>query len=311
MAVATNLPLYRNPQAAVGLRKRAGIAASGSFGKARIEEKAPRLAQRAQLSQLSVRPSGSGQLQSSIEADARAFALGRIDAHGVSGSMGYEAIARAQIQASGHAEIGDLVKASASGKAAAEVGSSAKAGGHLRFGIDSLGLPSIDASAGAEAMAGARASGNARGHLSLLELVEIDVNTSAQAIAGAAAAIAAGFGFKDGKIWVKSGATAAAGAGVSGTADVGVGLGKIPRGVLQTTVSPVLAVPTLAVSTIYKGVASLFGDTPDVPDLTDLPKAVAGAFTEGVKNVADGVAGIGKQLGDVVGGIGKFFGNLF
>lgn len=265
------------------------------------------LRQRAQTPTVLVQDSYSA----SFQAKATAYALGTIRPQEISGAAGFSAMARAEVQASGRAEVGELIKASADGKITAEVGASADAKGHLKFGLDSLGLPSIDAEAGAEAMTGAQATGDAHGNINLLNLVEIDLGASAKAIAGAAAAIVGGFSFKDGKLRIKSGATAAAGAGVSGQAEVGVGLGKIPRGALQTTVKPFLAVPTLTLTTLYKGVAALFGEHPDVPDLTDLPKTVATAVSDGAKSMVDGVVGIGEQIGDAAKGIGNFFKKLF
>ncbi len=294
-----------------GLRRRAdGQSRGTSFPLASSKEM--RLSKRVAVSYDAPLVKAAFVSTASLVAKGEAFALGSISPRSLSGESGLMAIAGAEIEAAGAAQVGQLIQASAAGKASAQTGAGAHAKGSLKFGMDSLGLPSLEASAGAEAMAGAKASGSARGRINVLELIEFDVGGSAEAIAGAAAAIFGGLGYKDGRIWINSRAAAAAGAGLSGGADVGVGLGKIPPGVLQTTLRPVLAVPTLAITSVYKGVMSLFGaDTKEVPDITDLPKVAVDAFKEGAKNLSDGVCEIGKQIGEVGSAIGKFFVDLF
>ncbi|HEY9766477.1 MAG TPA: hypothetical protein V6C82_08920, partial [Chroococcales cyanobacterium] len=147
----------------------------------------------------------------SLVAKGEAFALGSISSHSLSGESGLMAVAGAEIEAAGAAQVGQIVQAAAAGKASAQAGAGAHAKGSLKFGMDSLGLPSLEASAGAEAMAGAKASGSAQGRINVLELIEFDVGGSAEAIAGAAAAIFGGLGYRDGRVWINSRATAAAG----------------------------------------------------------------------------------------------------
>ncbi len=264
----------------------------------------------------------------------------------VAGSATAEALAKVEGAAAGRLEVGkELLDAAADVSGAASTGVQAKAAGMAYLGIDSLGLPAFNIQGGAEGSAGAEAQGEAGATVSLLGLVKLHIGAVANAIAGAAGGALVHLEADNGIFALALGATGAAGVGGHLGTEVGVELGPLPKGILMTTVSPILEAPELLVSSIAKllGIVKSKPGRP-VPGITDYPQIagktiVTGArlVAQGARTVADdvvdtgvaighGVAtgatfvgktvagaavGIAKGVASGVGAIGGFFSHLF
>lgn len=261
-----------------------------------------------------------GTLTAAMTASASLGATAHAEGRAVIGAqqIGLEAsagaIAKAQVAATaaGHADLGIL---QAHGKAgiAAEASAEASAHGRAWLGIDSLGLPgfSLGAAARTDAAAGVRT--HAEGGASLLGLIEVGGSGSLKAIAGAASSFLGSIGFRDGKLSVGAGLGAAAGVGGEAQAGVSVGLGKLPRGVTQTVVAPVLSVPVLLTTSLVNGVGALFGEAPweGAPGITDLPQVVASHVKTGIQTIGKGAEEVADQVVGGVRWLGRQIGSLF
>jgi len=146
-----------------------------------------------------------------------------------------------------------------------------------------------------------------------LGLIEIGGSGSLKALAGAASSFLGSVGFKDGRLSVGAGLGAAAGLGGEAQAGAYVGLGKLPRGVTQTVVAPVLSVPVLLTNTLVNGVGSLFGEEPweGAQGITDLPEVVVGHVKTGLKTIGQGAEEVADQVVGGVKWLGKQIGSLF
>ncbi|MBM3268453.1 MAG: hypothetical protein FJZ01_12460 [Candidatus Sericytochromatia bacterium] len=235
----------------------------------------------------------------------------------VMGETVAEAVARAEAGARGSAGVGSrLFQVDANLQGATEVGAREHSGGIGYVGLDSLGLPAFELGATANGMAGSRAQGMAQAAVSLLGLLRIRVGAVAQGMAGAAAGILGHIKVRDGDFALRFGGTAAAGIGGAVATEVGVELGTLPKGLLMTTVAPVVQAPILLINSIGK----LFGqkDKPGeyTPDITDFPKLAAQTFVGGIKMVGQGATEIAQDIGNGVVAAGeglatgaKFVGN--
>lgn len=255
------------------------------------------------------------------------------------GAAEVQATAKVEGGAVGKAKVGrSLFSIDGFLHAVGEVGARARAAGVALLGIDSLGLPGFEFGGAAEGMAGAQGTGRAGLAVSLLGLIRVQVRGLAQGIAGAAGVAGGHLKFRDGDLSVGFGAGGAAGVGGGLGTEVTVGLGKIPKGILQTTVAPILQLPMFALNTLGKALGikppegremPVLGDwgrwaahsveqgtkavgeglTEIVEDVGAVAKVVGGAVTEGVTGLAKGVGQAAEALGGavvgVVEGIGK------
>lgn len=231
---------------------------------------------------------------------------------GLEASAGAVALARVAAQASGSANLGIL---EAHGKAgiSAEAHAEASAHGRAWLGVDSLGLPAFSLGAAARTDAAAGVRSHAEGSASFLGLLEVGGSGSLKALAGAASSFLGSLSFRDGKLAIGAGLGAAAGFGAEAQAGVSVGLGKLPRGVTQTVVAPVLSVPVLLTTSLLNGVASLFGEEPweGNPGITDLPEVMAHHVKTGIRTIGDGIEEVADQIWGGVSWLGRRIGSLF
>lgn len=217
-----------------------------------------------------------------------------------------EAVARAEAGARGSAGVGSsLFHVDANIRTATEVGARGHAAGIAYLGLDSLGLPAFEVGGQASTMGGSRAEAMAGTVVSLLGLIKVRVGAVAQGMAGAAAGVLGHFKFKDGDIALRLGGSAAAGVGGNVQTEVGLELGKLPKGVLMTTVAPIVQAPILLANSIGK----LFGhkDKPGqyTPDITDFPKLAGQTIEAGAKMVATGAVEIARDVGNGVVAAGE------
>lgn len=257
------------------------------------------------MAETSVTAQALGVISANLTAQASAAATAHIEGRaiigesevGVEASAGVAARAQASAKATGAANLG-IIQAHGTAGVAAEASAEASAHGRAWVGIDSLGLPAfaLGAAARTDVVAGVRT--HAEGGVSLLGLIELGGSGSLKGMAGAASSFLGSIGFRDGKLSVGAGLGAAAGLGGEAQAGVSVGLGKLPRGITQTVVAPVLSVPVLLANTVVNGVGSLFGETPweGAPDITDLPKVVVTHVTNGAKTIAKGAEEVAEQV---------------
>jgi hypothetical protein len=262
------------------------------------------------LGVLSASATGSASLGGVIHAEGRAVVGER--QVGVEASAG--AVAKAQVAAvaSGSADLG-LLQARGAAGLVAEASAEASAHGRAWLGIDSLGLPAFSLGAAARTDVAAGVRSHADGSASILGLIEIGGSGSLKAMAGAASSFLGSIGFRDGKLSVGAGVGAAAGIGGEAQGGVSVGLGKIPRGVTQTVVAPVLSVPILLTTSLVNGVASLFGEEPweGEPGITDLPEVMARHVKSGVQTIAEGAEEVANQVVGGVSWLARQIGGLF
>lgn len=262
------------------------------------------------LGVLSAAMTANASLTASAHAEGRAV-IGEQEI-GLEASAGAVAKAEISAEAAGSANLGVL---QAHGKAgvSAEARAEASAHGRAWLGVDSLGLPAFSLGAAARTDAAAGVRSHAEGGVSLLGLIEIGGSGSLKALAGAASSALGSIGFRDGKLSVGAGVGAAAGLGGEAQAGVSVGMGKIPRGVTQTVVAPILSVPVLLTTTLVNGVGSLFGDEPweGSPGITDLPQVVAKHVTTGIKTIGLGAEEVADQVVGGVKWLGRQIGSLF
>ncbi|MNR86211.1 hypothetical protein D3C72_170600 [compost metagenome] len=262
------------------------------------------------LGVLSAAMTASASLAATAHAEGRAV-IGEQQV-GLEASAGAVALAEVTATAAGSANLGVL---QAHGKAgiSAEARAEASAHGRAWFGVDSLGLPgfSLGAAARTDAAAGVRT--HAEGGASILGLIEVGGSGSLKALAGAASSFLGSIGFRDGKLSVGAGVGAAAGLGGEAQAGVSVGMGKLPRGVTQTVVAPILSVPVLLTTSLVNGVGSLFGDEPweGAPGITDLPEVVANHVKTGIKTIGHGAEEVADQVVSGVRWLGRQIGSLF
>ncbi len=262
------------------------------------------------LGVLSAGATASASLAAAAHAEGRAV-IGEQEI-GLEASAGVAAKAQIVAQASGSANLG-ILQAHGTAGIAAEARAEASAHGRAWVGVDSLGLPAFALGAAARTDAAAGIRSHAEGGASLLGLIEVGGSGSLKALAGAASSFLGSVGFRDGKLSVGAGLGAAAGLGGEAQAGAYVGLGKIPRGVTQTVVAPVLSVPVLLANTVVNGVGSLFGEEPweGAKGITDLPEVVANHVTTGIKTIAQGAEEVADQVVGGVRWIGRQIGSLF
>lgn len=262
------------------------------------------------LGVLSAGATASASLAATAHAEGRALITDQ--EIGMEASAGVSAKAQIAAQASGSANLG-ILQAHGTAGVAAEARAEASAHGRAWVGVDSLGLPAFALGAAARTDAAAGIRSHAEGGASLLGLIEIGGSGSLKALAGAASSFLGSVGFRDGKLSVGAGLGAAAGLGGEAQAGAYVGLGKIPRGVTQTVVAPVLSVPVLLANTVVNGVGSLFGEEPwaGAQGITDLPEVVANHVTTGIKTIAQGAEEVADQVVGGVRWIGRQIGSLF
>lgn len=262
------------------------------------------------LGVLSVGAIGHASLSAAAHAEGRAV-LSETEI-GVEASAGVSAKAQVTAQASGSANLG-LVQAHGTAGVTAEARAEASAHGRAWVGLDSLGLPAFSLGAAARTDVAAGVRTHAEGGASILGVLEVGASGSLKALAGAASSFLGSIGFKDGRLSIGAGLGAAAGIGGEAQAGAYVGLGKLPRGVTQTVIAPVLSVPVLLTNTLVNGVGALFGDAPwkDAPDLTDLPEVVAGHVKNGLKTIGQGAEEVANQVVNGVKWLGKTIGSLF
>ncbi len=270
--------------------------------------------------QTTVTAQALGVLSAAMTANASLGATTHVEGRAVIGeqSIGVEAsagaAAKAQIaaQATGSANLG-ILQAHGTAGIAAEASAEASAHGRAWLGIDSLGLPAFSLGAAARTDAAAGVRSHASGGASLLGLIEVGGSGSLKALAGAASSFLGSIGFRDGKLSVGAGVGAAAGLGGEAQAGVSVGLGKIPRGVTQTVVAPVLSVPVLLATSLVNGVGSLFGEEPweGNPGITDLPEVMAQHVKTGIQTIGQGAEEVADQVVGGVRWLGRQIGSLF
>ncbi len=244
------------------------------------------------------------------ELSAMAYARGAFvktkDAVMAMGESVAELVARAEAGARGSAGVGSrLFQVDAGIQGATEVGARSNAAGIAYVGLDSLGLPAFELGGQAAAMGGSRAQGMAQAAVSLLGLIKVRVGAVAQGMAGAAGGILGHFKMRDGDFALRLGGSAAAGIGGNVATEVGVELGTLPKGVLMTTVAPIVQAPILLINSIGK----LFGqkDKPGeyTPDITDFPKLAAATFVGGIRMVGQGAVEIAQDVGNGVVAAGE------
>lgn len=261
------------------------------------------------LGVLSVASEVGARIGATAHAEGRAMAGER--EVGIQASVGAAAKAEVAATATGNVNLG-ILQAHGTAGVAAEARAEASAHGRAWFGMDSLGLPAFALGAAARTDAAAGVKTHAQGGASILGLIEVGASGSLKALAGAASSFLGSVGFRDGKLSVGAGLGAAAGVGGEAQAGVSVGLGKLPRGITQAVVAPVLSVPVLLTNTVVNGVGSLFGEEPwkGASDLSDLPEVVVShvktgleTIGQGAEEVADQVVGGLRWLGNQIGGL--------
>jgi hypothetical protein len=212
-----------------------------------------------------------------------------------------ELVARAEVGARGSAGVGSsLFQVDAGIQGQTEVGERTHAGGLAYVGLDSLGLPAFEVGGQAGGMAGSRAAGMAQAVVSLLGLIKVRVGGVAQGMAGAAGGVLGHFKFRDGDFALRLGGSAAAGVGGNVQTEIGVELGKLPKGILMTTVAPVVQAPILLINSIGKLLGHKDKPGEYTPDITDFPKLAAQTFVGGIHMVANGAVEIGRDIGNGV-----------
>lgn len=262
------------------------------------------------LGVLSASVTGSASVAGVIHAEGRAV-IGERQV-GLEASAGAAAKAHLAAVATGRADLG-VLQAQGSAGLVAEAAAEASAHGRAWIGIDSLGLPAFSLGAAARTDAAAGVRSHATGGVSILGLIEVSGAGSLKAMAGAASSFLGNIGFRDGKLSVGAGVGAAAGLGGEAQAGASVGLGKLPRGVTQAVVAPVISVPVLLTTSLVNGVASLFGEEPweGNPGITDLPEVVAGHVKAGVQSIAEGAEEVVSQVAGGVSWLARQVGSLF
>ena len=217
-----------------------------------------------------------------------------------------EAVARAEAGAYGSAGVGSsLFNVDASFRTATEIGGRGQAAGIAYLGLDSLGLPAVEFGGQAGGMAGSRAEAMAGTVVSLHGLIKIRVGAVAQGMAGAAAGVLGHFKFKDGDFALRLGGSAAAGVGGNVQTEVGLELGKLPKGVLMTTVAPVVQAPILLINSIGKLLGHKDKPGEYTPDLSDFPKIAGQTIVAGANMVATGAVEIAKDIGNGIVATGE------
>jgi hypothetical protein len=270
--------------------------------------------------QTSVTAQALGVLSAGATAQASLLATAHAEGRAVFGEreIGLEASAGAAVkaqlaaQATGSANLG-ILQAHGTAGVAAEARAEASAHGRAWVGVDSLGLPAFALGAAARTDVAAGVRSHAEGGASLLGLIEVGGSGSLKALAGAASSFLGSVGFRDGKLSVGAGLGAAAGLGGEAQAGAYVGLGKIPRGVTQTVLAPVLSVPVLLANTVVNGVGSLFGSEPweGAQGIDDLPEVVANHVKTGISTIGQGAEEVADQVVGGVRWIGRQIGSLF
>ncbi len=262
------------------------------------------------LGVLSADLTASASAAATIHAEGRAV-VGELQI-GLEASAG--AVAKAQVAASatGSANLG-ILQAHGTAGITAEASAEASAHGRAWLGIDSLGLPAFALGAAARTDAAAGVRSHATGGVSILGLIEVGGSGSLKAMAGAASSFLGSLSFRDGKLSAGAGLGAAAGLGGEAQAGVSVGLGKLPRGITQTVVAPLLSIPVLLANTVINGVGSLFGEEPSEASrgITDLPDVMATHVMSGIKTVGEGAEEVADQVVDGVRWLGRQIGSLF
>lgn len=256
---------------------------------------------------LVVRASASAQ----GEAVSRALAHGSvlasptmIDANGI---LLTEALTRTTTDVSGHLEASKALVVDGGLSNVNMVGTQSIASGAFRFGVDSDGLPSFRIGAVSEATAGASAKAMAHGQVSLLGLLTVGASGETEALAGIAGGMSGDITLQDRTITISSGARAAMGVGGGAAGSISIGLGKLPAGILKTVVGPIIAFPTLLLSSVANGVNHLVGNSDaskDAPGITDYPDAVVSNVKGGVQMMAEGAKETIDEIGDVGTAIG-------
>lgn len=219
-----------------------------------------------------------------------------------------EAYARARGEVAGELALKDEKVIAGGLEAEAVTGGKTKAQSRVHLGIDQFGLPSFGIGAAAEAVSGAWTRTQARGFASILGLIKVGVSGSAEALAGIGAGLDGTIIVRDGGVTLGAGAKAAAGVGVGAGGSITIGLGNLPKGIIQTVGSPILPIPGLLINTVSKGIRALTGGKDpdpavDEPGIEDLPKIVASNFTNGVKLIGKGADEIADQVVTVGGAI--------
>jgi hypothetical protein len=219
-----------------------------------------------------------------------------------------EAYARVHGEVAGELSVKDAKFVGAALETEAAAGTRTKAQGRAHLGIDQFGLPSFGIGAGAESVAGSWGKTQAKGFASILGLIHVGASGSAEALAGIGAGLNGTFMVQDGAITLGAGAKAAAGVGGGAGATLTVGLGNLPKGIIQAIGSPILPLPGLLINSITKGFRALTGSKPtapaqDEPGIEDLPRVVAANFSNGIKLIGKGADEIADQAVAVGGAI--------
>lgn len=232
------------------------------------------------------------------------FSPTMVDAQGI---LLTEALTRTTTDVSGHVEASKALVVDAGMSNVNMVGTQSIASGAFRFGVDRDGLPSFRIGALSEATAGASAKAMAHGQVSLLGLITVGASGETEALAGLAGGMSGDITLQDRSITISTGARAAMGVGGGAAGSITVGLGKLPAGIIKTVVGPVIALPTLLISSVMHGVNRLTGNSDpskDAPGITDYPDAVVSNVKGGLQMISEGAKETVDEIGDVGAAIG-------
>ena len=224
------------------------------------------------------------------------------------GTLLTEAVARTQTDVSGHVELTPALQADAGETNTAMVGTRAASSGDFHVGVDSDGIPSFHFGAMSEATVGASAKTLAHGQVSLLGLLTVGASGSAEALAGLAAGASGEVALENRTFSIASGARGAMGFGAGATGSISVGLGTLPSGFLKTVVGPIVALPTLLISSAVHEVSHWLGATDPLkkaPGITDYPHALVANVKGGIQMMGQGAKETVDDVGDVGTAIGR------
>lgn len=254
-----------------------------------------------------------GSVTAEADATARANAHGSatlsssmIDAHGI---LLAEAVARTMTDATGHLEATHALVVDAGVTKVAMLGTRTVSSGDFQFGIDRDGLPSFRLAALSESTSGASAKTLAHGQVSLLGLVTLGASGSMEALAGLASGISGDISLQGRVLTISTGARAAMGYGAGASGSITIGLGKLPSGILKTVVGPIVALPTLLVSSVVHGLNRLSHDSgpdpmKDALGITDYPQIAVANVEGGLKMIGQGCQETLDQIEEVGTAVG-------
>ncbi|HEY9897859.1 MAG TPA: hypothetical protein V6D00_01645 [Pantanalinema sp.] len=293
------------------------VAAQGAL----LAEAAARI-RAAAVGQAQLGPSATATGSVSVDAELRARAEGAASLVATPTSFDAqagavaEAYARVRGEVAGELAVKDAKLVGAALETEAVTGTRTKAQSRVHVGIDQFGLPSFGIGAAAEAVSGAWGRTQAKGFASILGLIQVGASGSAEALAGVGAGLDGTLVVRDGAITLGAGAKAAAGVGGGAGASVTVGLGNLPKGIIQAVGSPILPIPGLLINTLSKGIRAITGakttaTSEEEPGIEDLPRIVASNFSNGIKLIGKGADEIADQVsaagGAIVDGIVSLF----